>query len=113
MQTDPQDAEKAIASTLALLKQLREQGVTEAELNTAKRSIANSYPVDLANPSAVASIILDNDTYGLSPKEIQDFPQQIESVNMAQVQKVIQELIKPENVVIVTAGSQATAQNGM
>ncbi|MBD2207201.1 insulinase family protein [Calothrix sp. FACHB-1219] len=110
MQTNPQDAEKAIASTLALLKQLREQGITEAELNTAKRSISNSYPVDLANPSAVASIILDNDVYGLSPQEIQEFPRQIESVTMADVQKVIQELIKPENVVIVTAGSQPTAQ---
>ncbi|MBD2198509.1 insulinase family protein [Calothrix anomala FACHB-343] len=110
MQTDPQDAEKAIASTLALLKQLREQGITQAELNTAKRSISNSYPVDLANPSAVASIILDNDVYGLSPQEIQEFPRQIESVTMADVQKVIQELIKPENVVIVTAGSQPTAQ---
>lgn len=110
MQTDPKDAEKAIASTLALLKQLREQGITQAELNTAKRSISNSYPVDLANPSAVASIILDNDVYGLSPQEIQEFPRQIESVTMADVQKVIQELIKPENVVIVTAGSQPTAQ---
>ncbi|WP_096601049.1 insulinase family protein [Calothrix sp. NIES-2100] len=112
MQTDPQDADKAIASTLALLKQLREQGVTEAELNTAKRSISNSYPVDLANPSAVASIILDNDTYGLSRREIRDFPREIESVSMAQVQQVIQELIKPENVVIVTAGSETTAHKG-
>lgn len=112
MQTDPQDAEKAIASTLALLKQLREQGVTEAELNTAKRSISNSYPVDLANPSDVASIILSNAVYGLSPKEIREFPQRIEAVTMAQVQQVIQELIKPENVVIVTAGSGGTAQKG-
>ncbi|MBD2357912.1 insulinase family protein [Tolypothrix sp. FACHB-123] len=110
MQTDPQDAEKAIASTLALLKQLREQGITEAELNTAKRSISNSYPVELANPSTVASIILDNDVYGLSPQEIQDFPRQIESVTMPDVQKVIQELIKPENVVIVTVGSPSTLQ---
>ncbi|WP_096595399.1 insulinase family protein [Calothrix sp. NIES-2098] len=112
MQTDPQDAEKAIASTLALLKQIREQGVTEAELNNAKRSISNSYPVDLANPSAVANIILGNAVYGLSPREIRDYPQQIESVNMTQVQDVIKDLIKPENVVIVTAGSEVTARQG-
>ncbi|MBW4612384.1 MAG: insulinase family protein [Desmonostoc vinosum HA7617-LM4] len=104
MQTDPKDAEKAIASTIALLKQLREQGITEAELNTAKRSITNSYPVDLANPSAVSSIILDNAVMGLSQAEIREFPQKIQAVTMAQIQQAIQDLIKPENLVIVTAG---------
>ncbi len=104
MQTAPGDTQKAIASTLALLKQLREQGVTNAELNTAKRSISNSYPVELANPSDVASIILSNSVYGLSPAEIQELPRHIEGVTPAQVQQAIQELIKPDNLVIVTAG---------
>ncbi|BAY16023.1 peptidase M16 domain-containing protein [Anabaenopsis circularis NIES-21] len=109
MQTAPTDAQKAIASTLALLKQLREQGITEAELNTAKRSIANSYPVELANPSEVASIILNNAVLGLSPAEIREFPRRIQAVNMAQIQQVIKDLIQPENVVIVTAGPGDTA----
>lgn len=111
MQTAPQDADRAIASTLALLKQLREQGVTEAEVNTAKRSLTNSYPVDLANPSAVSSIILDNAVLGLSPAEIREFPQRIQSVTMAEVQQVIQDFIKPQNLVIVTAGSSNTVSN--
>ncbi|MEI1375658.1 pitrilysin family protein [Nostoc sp. UHCC 0926] len=104
MQTAPGDTQKAIASTLALLKQLREQGVTEAEFNTAKRSITNSYPVDLANPSDVSSIILSNAVLGLSRAEIREFPQQIQAVTMAQMQQAIEDLIKPENLVIVTAG---------
>ncbi|BAT54867.1 peptidase M16 domain-containing protein [Nostoc sp. NIES-3756] len=110
MQTAPTDANKAIASTIALLKQLREQGVTEAEVNTAKRTITNSYPVDLANPSNVSNIILDNSVYGLSASEIRDFPQRIQAVTMADVQQAIQDLIKPENLVIVTAGP-GTIQN--
>ncbi|HEY9803383.1 MAG TPA: pitrilysin family protein [Leptolyngbyaceae cyanobacterium] len=104
MQTAPTDAEKAIASTIALLKQLREQGVTEAEVNTAKRTITNSYPVELANPSEVSSIILDNSVYGLSASEIREFPQRIQAVTMADVQQAIKDLIKPENLVVVTAG---------
>ncbi|MHC5671473.1 M16 family metallopeptidase [Nostoc sp.] len=104
MQTAPLDTQKAIASTLALLKQLREQGVTEAEFNAAKRSITNSYPVDLANPSDVSSIILDNAVLGLSRSEIRDFPQKIQAVTMAQMQQAIEDLIKPGNLVIVTAG---------
>ncbi|MEH1912740.1 M16 family metallopeptidase [Nostoc sp.] len=106
MQTAPGDTQKAIASTLALLKQLREQGVTEAEFNAAKRSITNSYPVDLANPSDVSSIILDNAVLGLSRSEIRDFPQRIQAVTMAQTQQAIEDLIKPENLVIVTTGPE-------
>ena len=104
MQTAPGDTQKAIASTLALLKQLREQGVTEDEFNTAKRSITNSYPVDLANPSDVSSIILSNAILGLSRAEIREFPQKIQAVTMVQLQQAIKDLIKPENLVIVTAG---------
>jgi zinc protease len=104
MQTAPGDSQKAIASTLALLKQLREQGITESEFNTAKRSLTNSYPVDLANPSEVASIILNNVVLGLPTTEIRDFPQRIEAVTMTQINQAIEELIKPENLVIVTAG---------
>ncbi|WP_414514653.1 M16 family metallopeptidase [Nostoc sp. PCC 9305] len=112
MQTAPGDAQKAIASTLALLKQLREQGVTEAEFNAAKRSITNSYPVDLANPSDVSSIILDNSVLGLSRSEIREFPQRIQAVTMANMQQAIEDLIKPENLVIVTAGPGDSVTKG-
>lgn len=112
MQTAPLDTQKAIASTLALLKQLREQGVTEAEFNAAKRSITNSYPVDLANPSDVSSIILDNAVLGLSRSEIRDFPQRIQAVTMAQMQQTIEDLIKPESLIIVTAGPEETVPKG-
>jgi zinc protease len=112
MQTSPQDANKAIASAVALLKQVRDQGVTEAELNSAKRSITNSYPVDLANPSDVATIILDNSVYGLSPTEIREFPKRIEAVTMTQVEQAIKDLINPDKLVIVTAGPGETASNG-
>ncbi|BAZ17488.1 peptidase M16 domain-containing protein [Calothrix sp. NIES-4071] len=110
MQTAPGDAQKAITSAVALLKQLREQGITEAELNNAKRSLASSYPVDLASPSDVSSIILSNEIYGLSPAELREFPKRIEAVTMPQVQQVIQELIQPDKLVIVTAGPGETAQ---
>jgi zinc protease len=108
MQTAPEDANKAIASTLALLKQLRQEGVAEAELNTAKRTITNSYPVDLANPTTMADTILSNAVYGLSKAELREFPKRIEAVTMAQVRQVAQELIHPDNLVIVTAGPGQT-----
>jgi zinc protease len=110
MQTSPEDASKAIDSTVALLQQFQ-QGITPAELDTAKRSLTSSYPVDLADPSSLVSEIAGNATYGLSRDEIRQFPQQIEAVTMAQVQQAIQELIHPDKLVIVTAGPGAMASN--
>lgn len=109
MQTAPNDTQKAIASTLALLKQLREQGVTEVELSTAKRAITSSYPVDLAKPSELVDVILSNSVFGLDREELRSFPKRIEEVSLAEVQQAIQELIHPENLVIVTTGPGETS----
>jgi zinc protease len=109
MQTAPGDAQKAIAGTLTLLKQIRDQGVTPDELSAAKRSITNSYPVELASPSNVADVILNNAINGLGRDEIRQFPEQIEAVTSDRVQQALQELIHPDRLVIVTAGPGETA----
>lgn len=104
MQTAPEDAQRAISSTLTLLKQLRDKGITAAELNGAKRSLTYSYPVELASPDALASTILSNEVYGLQPAEIRDFPRKINAVTQAEVQQAAQALIHPNQIVVVTAG---------
>jgi zinc protease len=108
MQTDPDDAAQAIDSTVALLRQLRQQGITESELAAAKRSITSSYPVDLANSSSLASAILGNVIYGLDVAEIRQFPDRIEAVTLAEVQQAIEDLIHPDRLTIVTAGPEVT-----
>ncbi|HEY9664604.1 MAG TPA: insulinase family protein, partial [Allocoleopsis sp.] len=106
MQTSPTDAAKAIDSTLALLRQLQQTGLTATEIETAKRSITSSYPVDLADPPTLVSDILYNEVYGLSQEEIRQYPAKIEAVTPEQVQQAIEELIHPDKVIIVTAGAE-------
>ncbi|MBE9013242.1 insulinase family protein, partial [Pseudanabaenaceae cyanobacterium LEGE 13415] len=104
MQTAPEDADKAIASTVKLLDQIRTKGVSPTEVATAQRSITSGYPVDLANPDQLASVVLMNELYGLNPTELRLYPNQIDAVTLAQVNEVAQELIRSENLIIVTAG---------
>ncbi|MER3476444.1 MAG: peptidase M16, partial [Leptolyngbya sp. ERB_1_2] len=104
MQTAPEDADKAIASTVNLLDQIRAKGVSTAEVSTAQRSITSSYPVDLANPDQLASVVLMNEMYGLNPAELRQYPNQIAAVSQAQVNQAAQELLQPEKLIIVTAG---------
>ena len=109
MQTAPEDTQQAIASTLALLEQFRKQGVTEAEFSAAKRSLLNSYPVELASLDTLANTILNNEVFGLGTEEIRQFPRQIEAVTLAQVEQAIQTLIHPNNLVVVTAGPKVSS----
>ncbi|MGB8700001.1 MAG: insulinase family protein, partial [Thermosynechococcaceae cyanobacterium] len=104
MQTAPEDTERAIQSTLALLRQFREEGVSESELNTAKRSLINSYPVELANLDALAQRVLMNAVDGFDVAEIRDFPDRIDRITLAELNQAIQALIQPEQLLIVTAG---------
>lgn len=106
LQTAPEDAAQAIESTLALLRQVQTNGVTQAEIETAKRSLTSSYPVDLADPSTLTSEVLYNEVYGLSLEEIRQYPEKIEAVTSEQVQQVVEDLIHPDRLVIVTTGAE-------
>ena len=109
MQTAPEDAQKAIASTISLLKEIQEKGLTSAEVNTARRSIASQYPVALANPDELAETILRNQVYGLAPEELREFVNRIESVTLEQVNQTAKELLHPDNLIVVTAGPAVSA----
>ncbi|MFB2978606.1 M16 family metallopeptidase [Microseira sp. BLCC-F43] len=108
MQTAAEDANKAISSTIALLRQICTSGVTAAEVETAKRSLTSSYSVSLADPDSLTSQILMNEVYGLSREEIRNFPQKIQAVTLEQVNQVAKELLHPDNLVVVTAGPDVT-----
>ena len=105
MQTAPADTETAIQSTVALLRNLREQGVSAAEVEAAKRTLINSYPVELASPDSLAQRLLLNAVDGLAISEIRTFPQQIEAVSLEAVNQAIPTLIQPDHLLTVTAGS--------
>lgn len=109
MQTAPEDAKKAISSTLSLLQQVHTQGVTNAEVENAKNSISRSYPVQLANPDNFASAILMHRVYGLEMSEIHNFPRQIQAVTTEEVNQIAKELLRPDNLIIVTAGPPLAA----
>lgn len=110
MQTAPEDAQRAIASTRTLLSQIHKQGVTKEQVQAAQRSLTSNYTVSLANPDELASTILTNEVYGLDEEELRQFPQKIQAVTLAQVNQAASELLQPDNLVVVTAGPGSSAE---
>lgn len=104
LQTAPEDTARAIQATLQLLREARRQGFTAAELDAAKRSLSNTYMVELANVDVVARTLLGNASVDLPPEELQQFSDRLKAVTLDQVNQALRDLIDPNHLVIVTAG---------
>ncbi|MBG1244108.1 M16 family metallopeptidase [Nostoc sp. NZL] len=113
MQTSPEDSSKAIASTRQMLQQIHQQGVTALEVETAKRTLVSNYNVLLANPEELTHRILMNEVYELDKLELYSFTQKIQKVTLEQVNKAARELLRPDQIVVVTAGPSVLAEKSI
>lgn len=102
METTPKNSTAAISSTLAVLRQLNKEGVSNAEVEIAKQRLISQYRLALAAPDDLTSIILFNHIYGYSPQEISLVLEQIQAVTTQQVNQVAKELLKPDRMAIIT-----------
>jgi zinc protease len=102
IETAPENTERAIASTFAVFKQLREQGVTEFEVEIAKRSLISNYQLTQSNPDSLASQILTHQLFGDNPDEIRQWPRKVQEISLTQVNQMAQLLLDPERMVVVT-----------
>ncbi|RUR72958.1 peptidase M16 [Chlorogloeopsis fritschii PCC 6912] len=113
MQTAPEDTNRAIDSTRKLIAEIHQQGVSVEELETAKRNAIGNYNVSLANPEDLSSRILMNEVYGLDKEELRSFTSKIAAVTLEQVSRAARELLHPDKIVVVTAGSSVTAKKNI
>ena len=104
MQTSPEDTNKAIKSTITLLKDVVDKGVKESEFKSVQRSLLNAYPVEYASPDHVAQRLLLHEVDGLGLDEMQKVPERIAAVTYTQVQEIIKDLIHPDQMTIINAG---------
>ncbi len=103
LQTNPKDVERAIDATVALLREVVSRGITAAELTAAKRTLLNQFPVSLADPEDFAEGFLADAFYGFRPGHFYRFPERIQAVTLAEVNRVARELIQPDRLLVVAA----------
>ncbi len=105
VQSAPKDTQKVVDATLKIIEQLRNQGVSEREVRLAKQEITSEYILRLANPDNLSGVITLNQVNRLKLRELNEYLQKIESVTPAQVNEAAKELLHPNQLTIVTAGS--------
>ena len=106
----------AYASEIVLqeMRKLRDGGVTDEELKTAKASFIDTFPRRFATAAQVASTLLDEEftgRYKTNPSYYAQYRANIEKVTAADVKGVAQRLLWPEKVTLVVVGKKSDLLN--
>ncbi len=96
--------ERCIDLALEVLNRLHEQGITEAELKSAKAYIKGQFPPSIETSDQLAREIAELEFYGLDEREINTFSEKIDAMTLADTKRIIQQYFPLDNLVFVLIG---------
>ncbi|MEA3543869.1 MAG: pitrilysin family protein, partial [Thermodesulfobacteriota bacterium] len=95
---------EVVALMLQLIRQLRDEPVSAAELDLAKKSLINSFVFAFSDSHSVVSRKVRLDYYGYPEGYLETYRQQVNAVTVADVQRVARQYLHPEKLQIVLVG---------
>ncbi|HXG91746.1 MAG TPA: pitrilysin family protein [Blastocatellia bacterium] len=108
--TRNETTERAIDMALEVLKRLHEKGITEEELKSAKEYIKGQFPPTIETSDQLAALIAQLEFYGLDASDVNNFYAKIDSMTMADAQRVIKQYFPVDNLVFVLIGKASEIQ---
>jgi zinc protease len=101
---NPNNIEKAINSSLSVLRDYVKNGIREDELADEKSSAIGSFKVSLATNAGLAQSMWNAEFYGLGIDYIDRYPQIIQAVTVEEVDAAIRKYFRPDQLTVVVAG---------
>lgn len=102
--TRNETTEKAIDLTIEILKRLHDKGVTEEELKSAKTYLKGQFPPTIETSDQLADLLAQLEFYGLDASDVNGYYAKIDSMTMADAQRVIKQFFPMDNLVFVLIG---------
>lgn len=96
-----------IQSILTEIQQIQTEPITPEELSYAKESTLNSFIFNFASPDQTLSRLMRYEYYGYPEDFIFQYRNEVEATTIADVQRVAQQYLNPENLVMLIVGNQA------
>ena len=96
MGTHPNKLETAIEAVLTELKKVKEKGLTEEEVERAKKYLIGNFEIGLQTNGAQANQMSLDELYGLGFDQYQTYPQEIQKVTREDVNRVAQKYFNLE-----------------
>ncbi len=105
-QTRTETTVQFIKSLETEIKRLQTENVTAKELNNSKDSTLNSFVFNFQNPSQNLSRLMRYEYYGYPADFLFRYQKAITATTAADVKRVAQKYLKPENLVTLVVGNQ-------
>ncbi len=104
LQTRAELSEGTLKLVQDILRDYLADGPTQNELDDAKRELAGSFPLSTASNADIVGQLGAIGFYGLPLTYLEDFMQQIQALDVAQVKTAMAKHLQPDALVIVSAG---------
>jgi zinc protease len=106
--TKTETTAQAIDLALAQLKKLGDQGISAAQLASAKAYVKGDYPTRaLETADQLANVVTDFEIFDLNKGEVDDFISRIDAVTVEQANAIARKYYRLENLVFVLVGNAA------
>ncbi|MGI6368648.1 MAG: M16 family metallopeptidase [Anaerolineae bacterium] len=102
---DPQHLAATITATDQVLERMREELISESELEDARNLLIGSLPLQMETNEGIASYLMNAMTYKLGIDFVERYPDLIGSVTAEQVREVMRRYWVPGREVITVAGT--------
>jgi zinc protease len=107
MACDPAKAETAVKGIFAEFERVRDKGLTQEELDEAKRYLLGNLRIGLQTNGSQAMQMTLDELYGLGYDHLPTYIQEIEAVTPEDVRQAARQIILPDRYVLVTVGPDA------
>ncbi|MCC2672382.1 MAG: Peptidase family protein, partial [Armatimonadetes bacterium] len=103
--TNPTNAEKAVASLLTEIRRVRDQGVTQREIDETVAYLTGRFPQRLETNAGMAEILWVAEFYNLGPDYIDKYADYYRAVTIAQVNEAAKRHLQPDKATLVIVGT--------
>jgi len=104
LQTKNSSAREAISLILQQIKRIKEELVSDKELEGAKKYFIGSFPLRIDTQDKLVNVLIQEEYYGLGLDYPEKYPLLIKSVTREDVLRVAKTYLHPENYILVVVG---------
>jgi len=110
LETKNASAKLAIDETLKVIEKMREEPVTDKELQDAKDYITGSFPMKTDTNAKIAGLLTQVEYYNLGLDYFDMYEREITKVTKEDIQQVARKYLHPDNLYIVVVGNLKEVQ---